>query len=179
MVGRLSLLTLFCLEWSNKNNTIGRTATWPYSGRTQRDKSRVSPFFFLKGLRLGLDQKKIDFQYSNAEYELKVRVCALQRCKYVRGEMITFIFCMLILFQSFLKRFPLCSKLEKNVNGSMSLLVDNLCYIKYFNLTIIIIGVFRLWTWYVYFFSSLYRKVFIFISLKFTLSYAVIKFKRI
>lgn len=124
-------------DWKDSNLAL-------FGSDTERQVKSKSIFFFLKGLRLGLDQKKIDFQYSNAEYELKVHVCALQRCKYVRGEMITFIFCMLILFQSFLKRFPLCSKLEKNVNGSMSLLVDNLCYIKYFNLTIIIIGVFRL-----------------------------------
>lgn len=123
-------------DWKDSNLAL-------FGSDTERQVKSKSIFFF-EGVEVGIGPKKIDFQYSNAEYELKVRVCALQRCKYVRGEMITFIFCMLILFQSFLKRFPLCSKLEKNVNGSMSLLVDNLCYIKYFNLTIIIIGVFRL-----------------------------------
>lgn len=124
-------------DWKDSNLAL-------FGSDTERQVKSKSIFFFFEGVEVGIGPKKIDFQYSNAEYELKVHVCALQRCKYVRGEMITFIFCMLILFQSFLKRFPLCSKLEKNVNGSMSLLVDNLCYIKYFNLSIIIIGVFRL-----------------------------------
>lgn len=77
-------------DWKDSNLAL-------FGSDTERQVKSKSSFFF-EGVGVWIGQIKIDFQYSNAEYKLKVHVCALQRCKYVRGEMITLIICMLILF---------------------------------------------------------------------------------